>query len=171
MPPAQWHTKLRQPAVSPHHNAIAAGREGTGQALSSPFSSHGLDDAHICYSMRPEQHAAECSGSHASSCSEPSESQQPDDEDASAWTAEERDGAEAHVEYSDDAASVLSEAEFASDARKGGADAQSARAWRLQRIAPPAGLSERDRFLLAARARAVFTMREWQEKTAELMRM
>jgi hypothetical protein len=43
--------------------------------------------------------------------------------------------------------------------------------WRRQKSQLPAGLSERDKFLLRARARAVFTMQAWRAQTAELMKM
>jgi hypothetical protein len=43
--------------------------------------------------------------------------------------------------------------------------------WRRQKSQLPAGLSERDKFLLRARARAVFTMQAWQAQTTELMKM
>jgi hypothetical protein len=42
--------------------------------------------------------------------------------------------------------------------------------WRMQKSRLPAGLSDRDKFLLRAQARAVFTMQAWQAQTEELMK-
>lgn len=120
--------------------------------------------------------------SYASSYSAQSPEPQLDDEEASARAAEEeaclgsQDGSddavsedEAYSEFQRGSDGAASEAESASE--DGAPEAQSAWAWRLQNAAPPAGLTERDRFLLTAHARTVFTMREWQQQTEELMRM